>query len=117
MPAWKGCPGDLGAEWRKVWDVAHSDVSERGWRDAYHPTLERYVRALKTASDALVRYVAEPTSAGSKGQDVLSPHWKVYVEATRIADKSAADLLLTPATRAKVGDRPGGAKADDDPFP
>lgn len=114
-PAWQGCPGDItDAGWRKKWDVAHADVSERGWRDAYHPKLEEYIRALMAAHAATAAIKAQGmTTEGSTGQTVLSPHWKVYVEATRIADKAAADLLLTPAARARVGDQgrpPAGGK-------
>jgi P27 family predicted phage terminase small subunit len=110
-PAHKSCPADLDAGWRAIWNVAHADISERGWRDAYHPTLERYVRSLRAASESLAVIKAHGmTTLGSTGQVVLSPHWKVYTEACRIADKCAADLLLTPAARARVGDQVPVAK-------
>lgn len=106
MADFKGCPADLDAASKARWRTAHADISERGWRDAYHSTLERYVRALAMCDRAIATLADEGyTVDGSKGQPVQSPWWRTYVEACRVAESAASALLLTPAARAKLGDQ------------
>jgi P27 family predicted phage terminase small subunit len=117
----KGCPGDLTATGKERWRIAKSDLESEGrWRDAFHPTLERYVRALDIADRALEdltqggRLVL--TALGSNGQTVQHPSVKTYWEAQRTAADAAEALGLSPRSRGKLGEPsgpPAGGKFGD----
>ncbi len=118
-----GCPGDLDATGKARYALVKADFAA-DWKDVFAATLERYVRFLGMADEALEElHMVQPvddagkpngapyrttklqmTALGSQGQIVQHPVWKTYLEAMRGAAEAAEALALTPRARAKAGE-------------
>lgn len=125
-----GCPGDLDSTGKARWRLVRDDFGD-AWSDVYAATLERYVRFLGAADEALEELhwvrpdrIAEGaglkpyrttklqlTTTGSQGQTVQHPTWKTYLEALRGAASEAEALSLTPRARAKAGEQKAAVPA------
>lgn len=114
MPAVSGCPGDLSATGKKRWEIAKASIKD--WHDEYAPTLDTYIRCLEVADKAWESLTASGvlvlTAAGSMGQTVTAPEWKVWREAKMSAADAARQLGLTPDARAKMGEPKAPSGAD-----
>jgi len=113
----------LDAASRALWTLVVGDLRNRGvLREVDGPAVARYVRAEEVARLARARMTTaakrgeDPfTTAGSQGQRVQAPDLRTARDAERDAAAYAADLGLTPRSRAqhRLGGEPD---AGADPF-
>lgn len=110
-------PGDLDKPARAVWrDVQAALREQRTWTDSDAGALHRYVVAVMTARHMRAAAACEPWTAGSTGQLVAHPGFKLAADADRDAARFAADLLLTPAARKRADLPHGHDVGDSSPF-
>ena len=116
-----GCPADLDTTSKSIWTKTRNLIKAEGrWRPEYSLLLERYVRALERGRHCrtriLLREQLDPGTGwvthGSQRQLVQHPDVKTMREADRDAHDYATALMLTPASRAKMGEppKPSGGK-------
>lgn len=96
-------PSSLSADGRKLWQDAFRTLEAQGtWKDTDGPLLERYVVNVLLARASHAAADAEPYVSGSTGQLVSHPARAIARQAEEAAHKAAAELLLTPRSRARA---------------
>ena len=97
-------PADLSAEGRRLFLDTVRQLRQQGTgAEGGTPLVESYTRAVCLARSARRLAGAESIVAGSRGQPVANPLLKVAAEAELRAARYAAELLLTPKSRAAAG--------------
>jgi len=105
MPRQQTPPKDFDPRARGIWKAAQGLLRRQGtWRPADRELLAQYVRNVSAAHAARAQLAKEGiTTTTHDGRPIPHPCVKIARDAEADARSTAADLLLTPASRKRAG--------------